>query len=119
MISVCIPTHEQSGYGEEYLRALLDSIALQRGVELEVVVSDNSRDNKLRKVCQGYAHTLGIKYVRNRRKIGISNNTNNAIAKATSDKIKIMYQDDLLVSPVALRRFEECLARKAWAVYAN
>ena len=69
MISVCIPTYEQSGYGVHYLRQLLDSILVQRDAEFEVVVSDNSRNDAIRKLCQEFAapgtHSLAVRYVRN------------------------------------------------------
>lgn len=120
MISVCIPTYEQCGYGVHYLRQLLDSIMVQRGAEFEVVVSDNSRNDNIRKLCQEFADpgtfSLPLRYVRNRERIGVSHNTNNAIAHAQSDKIKVMYQDDLFVHRSALYLCELALERKPWAV---
>jgi glycosyltransferase involved in cell wall biosynthesis len=116
MISVCIPTYEQRGSGQKYLRELLDSIVRQRKAEFEVVISDNSRDDKLEILCQPYAGRLRLNYVRNNDTFGVSNNTNNAIAHAQSDYIKIMYQDDLLVSDFALRSFDKAVHRRAWAV---
>lgn len=120
MISVCIPTYEQSGYGVHYLRQLLDSTVVQRDAEFEVVVSDNSRNDAIRKLCQEFTapgtHSLAVRYVRNLERVGVSNNTNNAIAHAASDRIKIMYQDDLFIHPLALHLCELALERKPWVV---
>jgi hypothetical protein len=44
-------------------------------------------------------------------RLGVSNNTNNAIANAASDRIKIMYQDDLFIHPLALHLCELALER--------
>jgi len=116
MISVCIPTYEQAGFGAKYLAALLDSLVSQCEAEFEVVVSDNSRDNAIQQLCASYLDRLKLRYIRNNETFGISNNSNNAIARAESDLIKIMYQDDLLYSPYALRRFEKALGRAHWVV---
>jgi len=118
VISVCIPTYEQAGYGVHYLRQLLASVLVQRDAEFEVVVSDNSRDGKILELCREYGctHSLPLRYVRNLERIGVSNNTNNAIAHAHSDRIKIMYQDDVFIHPLALRLCEQALERKPWAV---
>lgn len=120
MISVCIPTYEQHGQGRRFLKQLLHSILPQREVEFEVVVSDNSKDNQIEELCGSYmapgGYGLPLRYLRNREKIGISNNTNNAIEHAAYEHIKLMYQDDLFLSPVALSRFDAALSRSPWAI---
>lgn len=115
MISVCCPVYEQSGMGVRYMTELLNSIQMQRGCEFETIISDNSRDDKIEILCSSYK-SIGLKYYRNLVSFGTSNNTNNAITQATSDKIKIMYSDDVFLLPSALAEFEAALNRKHWAV---
>lgn len=115
MISVCIPCYEQSGHGVPYMTELLNSIGRQRGVEFEVVVSDNSLNDRIELLCLKYK-ALNLRYFRNNETFGTSNNTNNAIAHACGDLIKVMYSDDMLLEPNALYEFWKALQKKPWAV---
>lgn len=111
-LSVCIPTYEQNGNGTKMLKLLLDSIAVQKTNFLfEVVVSDNSVDDNIENLCKGYS----VRYFRFENK-GISVNTNNAILKANSDCIKIMFQDDLLIGENALQKFYDALQNNHWVI---
>lgn len=112
MISVCIPTFEQYGFGVHYLTQLLNSIVPQKGT-FEVIISDNSKDDSIKTLCALYQDRLPLKYFHNPI-IGISANTNNAIEKASYSKIKIMYMDDLLMDNYALAHFSEALNKSEW-----
>lgn len=114
MISVCVPTFEQYGFGVKHLTILLDSLVKQKGV-FEVVISDNSKDHAIMELCLVYARKLDLHYHHNPI-IGISANTNNAIDHARYEKIKPMYMDDVLVGNYALAEFSEALNRVGWAV---
>lgn len=118
MISVCIPAYEQTGSVRSYFRRLLRSIATQKDAEFEVIVSDNSNPalNGIEEICADHTSVINLRYHRNRETIGISNNTNHAIGMARSDRIKIMYQDDLFIRDDALFLFEKALEKRAWAV---
>lgn len=110
-ISVCIPVFEQYGKGINTLTDCLNSLVNQVGV-FEVIVSDNSDGNQLKAVCDKY-QTLPIKYFRNPVK-GVSNNTNFAISKATFNNIKVLYQDDVLLSDTALQQIDFALKFNHW-----
>lgn len=115
MISVIIPTYEQKGQGHIVFRKLLDSICIQDCLQIvQVVVSDNSVDDKIQRVCNNYQQRLSIKYVRNPVR-GVSANTNNAINHADHDMIKVMYMDDLLLTPHALTKFMISLKKHMWS----
>lgn len=115
LMSVCIPCYEQRGFGVKYMTELLNSISRQRGLAFEVVVSDNSRDNRIEHLCRKYK-SINLRYFRNNSTYGTSNNTNNAISKAAGGLIKIMYSDDLLLEPNALYEFKKALGKRHWAV---
>lgn len=114
MISVCIPTFEQYGFGVKHLTILLDSLLKQKG-GFEVIISDNSKDKEISNLCFEYGKKLDLHYHHN-PVIGISQNTNNAIELAHYDKIKPMYMDDVLTNNYALAHFSESLNRIGWAV---
>lgn len=115
MISICIPTYEQGGFGAKHLNELFYSILEQEGVEYKVIVSDNSRDNGIKEICGVFKKYLNVKYILNHKTFGVSANTNNAI-EAASGNIKIMYQDDVFLTKDALKLFSEALNRNEWVV---
>ena len=103
MISICIPTYEQHGYGHTVLQKLLDSIQRQVcDVPFEVIVSDNSDGELVEWVCRDYP----VRYVRNPIR-GCSANFNNAIGLAKYPIIKPMCQDDVFWTDDALQAFAE------------
>lgn len=115
MISICIPTYEQKGVGAHYLTQLLFSIGAQAFTDpYEVVISDNATDGSIYSVCLKFPQ-LPINYHFNPQR-GAAENINNVIALARYDKVKLMMQDDLFNSPMALRMFCEALDGSGWVV---
>ena len=102
-ISICIPTYEMGGRGASFLSRALESVKLQTVKDLEIVVSDHSKDNCVQQVCSD--SELNIKYLRNSKNRGSSSaNINNALLNASGDYIKILFQDDYLCR-------EDCLEK--------
>ncbi len=102
-ISICIPTWEQNGFGNEYLTKLFETIKVQTFKDFEVVVSDHSQDNSISSVVDKFSKDINIIYIRNKQKFGNSPfNTNNAIKNSNGEIIKIMFQDDFFYSENAL-----------------
>lgn len=98
LVSICIPTYEMGGVGTKYFKEALNSIKKQVGVLVEVVVSDHCLDNSIESVCKA-EQDLQILYIRNFNKKGSSSaNLNNAINSSSGTYIKVLFQDDLLVS---------------------
>ena len=133
MLSIIIPTYEQNGVGASYLMQLLQSIQAQDfNQDLEVVISDNSEGDAIENVISTFPRPLfkvlhpdmsvkfrgmiggRILYLRNQNK-GAAENTNCAIDQASGQKIKIMFQDDLLLAPDALTQFSAALDAAPWA----
>ena len=114
MISICIPTYEQRGYGAIMLTQLLNSILSQKIYnEYEIIISDNSKDDEIERLCKKYK--LPISYYRNPI-TGVSENTNNAISLSKYDKIKLMYQDDKFNDRQAIDLFCIALDLNNWVV---
>lgn len=97
-LSVCIPTHQMEDY-DYFLHRCLDSLWNQSFQDFEIVVSDNSDNDEIKKICEWYK--TGISYYHNPIK-GMAPNTNNAIKMAKGDLIKILYMDDFMAHDLAL-----------------
>lgn len=96
-VSVCIPVYEANGLGVFFLQKNLSSILSQTYNNLEIVISDHSKNNEI----ENYIHNLQndkIKYLRYSDNIGWpSHNTNNAIKNSTGDYVKLMNMDDYII----------------------
>jgi glycosyltransferase involved in cell wall biosynthesis len=64
--------------------------------DFEIVISDNSENDEIKKICADKKYgNLNIKYFKNPRK-GMAQNTNASLLKASGEIIKILYMDDYL-----------------------
>jgi glycosyltransferase involved in cell wall biosynthesis len=98
-LSIAIPIHGMER-GDYYLQRCLDSILEQSFQDYEVVITDNSDDEKLERIIRTYA--MPIRYIENPRK-GMAPNTNEAIKASKGQLIKLLYMDDYLAHKDALK----------------
>lgn len=103
MLSVCIPTYEMGGLGGAYLKQSLEVLSRQTFKDIELIVSDNSRNSEIEDLCIQFRDRLNICYFHNSTSYGISGNTNNAIKHARGKIVKILFQDDFLYSDDSLQ----------------
>ena len=96
--SVAIPTYEMNGKGVEYLNFSLSMLKRQSFQDFEVVISDNSKDDNIKILCEKWSNYLDIKYFNNdiNKLDNPSANINNAMKNCTGDYIKILFLDDFL-----------------------
>lgn len=107
-ISICIPTWEFYGNGDEFLDDLLRTIEIQTFKDYEVIISDHSNDNFLLKVIKNFEDKFNISYFENKVNQGNSpSNVNNAIKYCSGDIIKIMFQDDFFYDDEALEKIND------------
>lgn len=93
-ISVCIPTYECNGRGVEFLSKNIESILEQTYQNIEIIVSDHSRNDEIENYLKSL-NNIKIIYLKNHENIGWpAHNTNNAIKNSTGDFIKLMNMDD-------------------------
>ena len=103
-ISVCIPCWEAFGKGAEFLYYSLKVIEAQTFKDVEVIVTDHSKDNSIENVCLNFIDKMNIKYHRVKEKRGSSSyNTNKSIEYSSGEIIKLLQQDDYLATPNALQ----------------
>lgn len=111
MITIAIPTSDMPNK-EALFQRCLESLWDQDYQDFEVVVTDNSEDDVIQKMCEYYK--TGIRYYKNPIK-GMAQNTNEAIRRSKGDLIKILYMDDFLSENFALDRMVKWF-HKGWLV---
>lgn len=107
-ISVCIPTYEYKGDGVKYLDELFGSLETQTFKDFDVVISDHSVDDKIMNFCRDNEYNFDITYIRNANGRGYqSSNTNCVLSNAEGRILKLMYQDDIFVNNLSLKKIKE------------
>ena len=48
-VSICIPTYEANGLGVKLLKTLIDSIIIQTYPNIEIIISDHSINDEIKK----------------------------------------------------------------------
>jgi len=112
-ISIIIPCYEMQGRGIEFLSRAIKSVQKQKYSNYEVIIGDNSKDDKIKDYIK-FVGDSQIKYYKN-NKLGISANANFCLDKCTGDIIKPVFQDDFLYT-------DDCLsvlngAKGKWFIY--
>ncbi len=102
-ISICIPAYKRT----QYLQRLLRSIAEQTFNNFEVIVSDDSNDDSVKKLIAQFENQFSLKYWQNQTSLGTPANWNAAIQKAAGEWIKLMHDDDWFATPSALQQFAD------------
>jgi glycosyltransferase involved in cell wall biosynthesis len=103
-LSVCIPTHEMGGLGHVFLKESFDKLTTQTYKDFDVVVSDHSKNDAIKELCEVYNNHFPVHYYRNTNYVGLSSpNINNAMTHATGTLIKILFLDDFLYSDTSLQ----------------
>lgn len=91
-ISVCIPTFNRA----DLLDQTLQSVAAQKEIPFEVIVTDNNSTDKTDEVGHYYAKKYGFTYIKNKENLGMIGNWNKAISLAKGDYICLLHSDDLI-----------------------
>jgi len=97
-VSICIPCYEMNNLGATFLYFNLSKILFQTYDNIEVIISDHSRDDSILNICKDFSNRgLDITYIKNENMVGNSSaNLNEAIKSAKGDIIKVIFQDDFL-----------------------
>jgi len=103
-LSIAIPTYGYNGKGCEFLDFSLNILNDQTFKDFEVVISDHSIDDTIKKIVDKWSNLLNIKYFFNENGRGIiSPNINNAMRNCTGEWIKVLFQDDFLYDKDSLK----------------
>ncbi|MFA7315473.1 MAG: glycosyltransferase family A protein [Candidatus Paceibacterota bacterium] len=102
-MTICTPTHEMGGLGATFLTKSFNILMNQSFKNFDIVVSDHSKNDEIKNLCESYKGKLNVHYHRNTENIGSSSaNINNAITKASGQLIKILFLDDFLYTNTSL-----------------
>ena len=98
-ISVVIPAFESL----ELLSACLASVRAQAGVRAEIIVSDDSRSDRICDYVRSSFSEGGVDYVEGARSGNPVDNWNHGLARARSPVRVLVHQDEVLIDPHYLR----------------
>ena len=104
-ISVAVPTYEFGGKGVDFLDDMFRTLSIQTLKDFEVVISDDSVDDKIENYCNLNEYDLNIKYLRHTGKKGSAAiNTNFLLDHCDGEIIKLFFQDDFFYDTEALEK---------------
>lgn len=106
--------------GERFLTECLSHLMYQTFTDFEVIVSDQSDDDSLKKICDTFSHVLDVKHVKNTSDVkNAANNVNCAIKHASGKIVKLLFVDDFFVDLNALQKIKNAFAAnpdKKWLI---
>lgn len=106
LISICIPAYKNTAF----LQRVLDSISIQTFRDFEVVLTDDSPDDKVQELCEQYKAQFPLSYFRNRPSLGTPENWNEGLRQAKGQWIKLMHDDDWFREKTSLQAFADAIA---------
>lgn len=112
-VSVCIPTYNNP----ECVRRLLDSLQVQTFQDFEILLSDDSTDDRIAELVKAYPG-LPIQYRHNAKPLGHIFNWNAVLDMAGGQYIKIMFSDDWFTDSDGLEKFVALLEENPQASLA-
>lgn len=105
-VSICVPTYNNP----EDVYRLLESIEKQTYRDFEVVISDDSTDDRVSAVVEQYRNkNKNLNYVHNEKALGHVYNWNAALKMSSGDYIKIMFSDDWFTFEDSLEKLVKML----------
>ena len=106
-ISICIPAFKR----KDYVKRLLDSVAIQTYKNFEVILTDDSPDDSIELLCNLYNNKFKLHYFRNSQNLNTPENWNEAVRKSNFNWIKIMHDDDWFSNEDSLKQYAETISR--------
>lgn len=104
-VSICIPAYRQT----EFLKKALQSVQLQTYGHYELIVTDDSPDDAVKKLIDTFDFEGKLRYFKNTRPLGSPENWNESIRRASGEYIKILHHDDWFATASALDEFVKLL----------
>ncbi len=115
-VSICIPTYNQT----EFLKKNLESIRQQTYKNFEVIITDDSTNDAVKKEVESFFASFSCEYTyhKNEQGLGSPANWNKAISLAKGEYIKIMHHDDWFTNETSLGLFVNALESNSMADFA-
>jgi glycosyltransferase involved in cell wall biosynthesis len=100
--SIVIPTHDRGENGPKWMRELLDSLKIQTFQDFDIVVPDQSKNDKILDTCKEYSEDFEFTYIRYKGEVPCEN-INIGLRECTGEIVKIIFSDDVVVDKNALQ----------------
>tara|TARA_A100001391_G_scaffold73018_1_gene46886 strand:+ start:141 stop:899 length:759 start_codon:yes stop_codon:yes gene_type:complete len=100
--SIVIPTHDRGENGPKWMRELLDSLKIQTFQDFDIVVPDQSKNDKILDTCKEYSEDFEFTYIRYEGEVPCEN-INIGLRECTGEIVKIIFSDDVVVDKNALQ----------------
>ncbi len=113
-LSVCIPAYKEPELLEKALRAL----ETQTFRDFEIILTDDTPDDSVRKQVERWQDRLPITYQAHRPSLGTPENWNAGLRLAQGEYILVHHHDDWLLRPDSLALFVKALDDQPEAVFA-
>ena len=115
-ISILIPVYN----GECHLAECLESVLGQDFHDVEILIADDGSNDGSQKIIEQFAaRDPRIRWWKNHRNLGLTANANACLREASGEYIKFVHQDDVLLTPTALRKMVFALNENPAAVLAG
>ena len=95
--SIVIPAYNQLSL----LQRALDSVLCQKEADYEIIISDDSSDDKIERYIQELGNT-NIRYYHHQQGKGAADNWNHGLQKATGQYLILMHHDEDTLQVVVL-----------------
>ncbi len=104
-VSICIPAYN----APDSLRRSLDSVKEQESDDYEVIITDDTSDESVKRCVDRYAGILPIRYYKNTQRKGSPGNWNESVRHAKGEYIKLLHHDDWFSHKDSLSQFVSML----------
>jgi glycosyltransferase involved in cell wall biosynthesis len=115
-MSVAIPVHDPESKHQKYLEHALQSIQEQSVKPQEVLLSSNHLISYKNQLLEKFGE-LNITFIQN-NSVSATQNLNILVSCASSDIVKILFQDDFLIDFDSLARSSQLGADQYWRISA-
>jgi len=113
-VSICIPTFNQI----KFLKKTLDSILIQTYQNYEIIITDDSSNNSVKKLINRYSFQGRLRYFKNKTALKSPENWNKSVGYAKGKYIKILHHDDWFTKKDSLKKFVDLLDKNPKADFA-
>ncbi len=114
-ISICIGTYNRI----HYLKRLLESIAIQKYKNFEVIITDDSSNDSIEQYLKTIRVWFPIQYIRNKETLGTPKNWTAGIPYASGQWIKVMHDDDYFSDADSLNAFANAIDDEKEVIFSG
>jgi glycosyltransferase involved in cell wall biosynthesis len=116
-ISVIVPIFDPESQFQNFLNDLLESVAQQSTLPLEVILCGNEPPTYLVNLFRRFSGRLNLVWLQNQSS-NAPENINFGVDAAEGEVVKLLFQDDFLIDSQVLASSEKVLTDSPWRAFA-